>query len=102
MSKSRQKGTGGEREVLKLVQGVRPNARRTPPGSQFDIESQGTGILSPIKVLATRPDRGRWLAVIDLEQFLEVLELDTLRPLLVECKRRKTYSHHTMFETETG
>ena len=96
----RQKGTGGEREIVRAAQGYGLEVRRTPAASRFDVEIRG-GTGRVIDVLATRPDRGQWLASIRLEDLMHLLAShgDAAH---IEVKRFKKFAHHTIFEGKFG
>ncbi len=105
MTASKDKGTGGERELQRLLETWLPHRawRRTAPTSDWDIETADsfpgqTGHI--IRVLATRPDHGVWLLSTRLEAFAEGdVNVD---PIWVEVKRHKAFAHHTIFEDKFG
>lgn len=95
MTASKQKGTGGETELLR-----RMNLRdmvRTPPATTYDLARPG--LSPPVEVLATRPDKGEWLMTLRLEDFLHIFEGDACE-LRVEVKRYKRFSLHTIFTSK--
>lgn len=91
------KGTGGEREVLtKAVAAYGLDATRTPASATFDISVRGsTG--RTLDVLATRPDHGRWLATITLDDLFHILREhgDNAR---IEVKRYRRFSLHGIYD----
>ena len=105
MTASKDKGTGGERELQRLLESMMPHRiwRRTAPTSSWDIETADsfpgqTGHI--IRVLATRPDRGEWLLSTPLAAFaLGDVNVD---PIWVEVKRHKAFAHHSIFNEKFG
>lgn len=99
MNRPRAKGTGGEREVKRFLEdGYGLIVDRMPPSSPFDLRVHGsTG--RTIKVLATRPDRGLWLATITLGDLGHLLEVHGDRAE-VEVKRRRAFPQHTLWSKE--
>jgi len=101
-NKPRQKGTSGEREVLRLL--AIDGLVRTPASSLVDLARPGWNPV--IKVLATRPDYGQWLFTIDLPTFKWlVASLDDHgfeHRLDIEVKRYKKFAQHTIFESKFG
>mgnify|MGYP001610866215 CR=1 FL=1 len=96
----RQKGTGGEREVLLAIEremctGV---ASRRPPSSPYDIEVPGTSGRT-IRALATRPDRGEWLVTVTLKDLVHLAWHSSDR-FEIEVKRHKAFSQHTLWDKE--
>lgn len=91
------KGTGGEREVLtKAISAYGLDATRTPASATYDIAVRGsTG--RTIQVLATRPDHGRWLATIPLDDLFHMLQEhgDNAR---IEVKRYRRFALHTIWD----
>lgn len=105
----KQKGTTGEREVMELLHEAGFNgAVRNPPSATWDITSPSGATelgAEPLEVLATRPDRGRWLATVDLFTLLHWLQTagpDWYPELRVEVKRYARFSLHTIFEKKFG
>ena len=94
MSKSKQKGTGGETELLRRL--AIPGLRRTPASSKHDLEVDGPDC---VYALATRPDRGRWLITIDVDSFLRLYGGQALK---IEVKRYRKFRHHTIWEEKFG
>jgi len=98
----KKKGTGAETELKSLLEARfgRP-FRRTPPGASWDLETaDGRGSADPpIMVLATRPDRGRWLFTMPLEDWADDPSSAEIR---VESKRYKRFAHHTIYEEKFG
>jgi hypothetical protein len=98
----RKKGTQFETEV-RLALGY-PNLRRTAPGTKWDLEEVGS---SPVEILATRPDRGKKLVSLRLEDFAALYDsyclLSGERPgLRIECKRFARFAHHQIFTEKFG
>lgn len=106
MSKQRQKGTGGEREVLNTLKAFGFPAVRNPAAALWDITSPSymTELgAEPLEVLATRPDRGRWLATVDLVSLTSWLsQLEDRPELRVEVKRYARFSLHSIYEKKFG
>ncbi len=73
MSASKKKGTAGETELLAELLELLPHLRRTPPGSKWDLEHQGDEGAVVFDILATRPDRGRWLVTMSLDSFRDLV-----------------------------
>ena len=85
-TRSKAKGTGGERELLRLLNDKGFRLRRREAGAEADLFQDGEHPDSAhLKVLAVRPDRGRWLFTVDLDSFLEFAA--TSDALDVEVKR---------------
>lgn len=96
----RKKGTKGEGEVVRACVDRGLIAVRTPAGSNYDVAVQGsTGRV--IKVLATRPDKGRWLATVELEDLIHML-YGHGDAAAIEVKRYKRFSLHSIFEKKFG
>lgn len=104
---SKKKGTGGETELLRKVNEAwrkvfgRDLLRRNPPSTITDLGPVNPGLTKhrKIGVLATRPDKGRWLITLDLNDFLDVFCNAGYDPWLeVEVKRYKRFSLHSTFE----
>lgn len=111
---SKQKGTAGETELLRLLQDVGGwrwgRAVRNPPSALTDITRPGgqnePAIAQPVQVLATRPDRGQWLFTMDAPTFIRCVEgLDAVgfvaieEPTInIEVKRYARFSLHSIFE----
>lgn len=96
----KQKGTRYETEVVRAAEGYGLTAERRPNGSRYDIGIRG-GTGRTIEGLATRPDKGQTLVTIRLQDFLHLLAShgDAAH---IECKRYKTFAHHTIFESKFG
>ena len=101
----RQKGTGGETELLRLLETALPERkwRKCENGHPWDIETvdepaNPTGYI--IRILATRPDRGQWLLSMPLwayaggDRFVD--------PIQVEVKRHARFAHHSIFDAKFG
>lgn len=96
---SKKKGTQGELEVLRLLQPHIPGLVRNPASALVDLSAPGKGM--PVQILATRPDRGRWLFSMDYED-LAILwdQVDLTDPpaIDIEVKRYVRFSTHQLFE----
>lgn len=74
--RERNKGARGELEVLELVRARWPRATRnfaSGAAGNGDIAHGPEGVC--LEVVATRWDRGPWLAVLELDELLDLLEL---------------------------
>ena len=96
----KQKGTGGEREVVRKAEDYGLEATRTSAGARHDIDIRGS-LGRSLDVLATRPDNGTWLATIRLSDLFHLLSEhgDSAR---IEVKRYKKFAHHSIFEDKFG
>ena len=91
----KQKGTAFEREVLLAAEASGLKVRRTPAGWPWDLEVEGsTGHV--IEALVTRPDRGKALATVRLDDLFHVLR-EHGDPANIECKRYARFVIHTIF-----
>ena len=98
MSVSKQKGTGGEREVRGVFSKYGFRTHRTAPGHPYDIRVEGE-YGPPLHLLATRPDRGQWLVTLRLEDLVSLLAgYDAMTSMEVEVKRYARFAHHRIFE----
>ena len=97
---SKAKGTGGETELRLLLADVMPRLVRTPASSIVDLSQPGTSENEhSVELLATRPDRGRWLVTMSLEDLKRLWELaDPHDSVLIEVKRYARFAHHAIFE----
>jgi hypothetical protein len=107
---ARQKGTGGETELLRLLASLGVEVHRMPAASRWDLDRGNKP--EGHSVLATRPDRGRWLVTMTVEAWADLVKVadryyslddgiaEGTLPLHIEVKRRKTLAHHTLFEQE--
>lgn len=98
---SKKKGTQGELEVLRLLQPHIPGLVRNPASALVDLSAPGKGL--PVQVLATRPDRGRWLFSMDYEDLAMIwddnVELAGMeRAIDIEVKRYTRFATHQLFE----
>jgi len=103
----KQKGTAGETELLLELLGRGINVRRTAPTLPFDLERVGRFGDNGLNVLATRPDRGRWLLTIDLDTFASLVLLADKAlgfegQLNIEVKRYAKFALHTIYESKFG
>lgn len=100
----KKKGTGGENEVVAILVSAGLAARRTSPGMNYDVYVPGSNEDDPFEVLATRPDRGRWLATLPMDDLAELVrfynsvDLAGSHPVHIEVKRYRRFSLHTIFE----
>jgi Holliday junction resolvase len=104
MTASKQKGTKGEGELVKVFRDAGFEVRRTSPGVNHDIEATTKGApkwSEAIQALATRPDRGQWLVSIKLTDFVELLAI-AQGDCDMEVKRHKRFAHHTIYEQKFG
>lgn len=104
-SPSKQKGTAGETELLRILQPWLPRLVRNPSSSIADLTSLPLdGVeFEPIQALATRPDRGRWLIAIEADVFgwlASSVQYQT--PIDIEVKRHAKFAHHKIFEEKFG
>jgi hypothetical protein len=91
----KQKGTGGEREVVLELRMRGIDAVREPASAAWDITVRGsTG--RTINALATRPDHGRWLVTIPFEDFAHILA-EHGDNAHIEVKRYARFALHTIF-----
>jgi len=101
-NKPKAKGTAGETELLRLldIHGL----VRTPASSPVDLARPGWD--PAIEVLATRPDHGQWLFMVDVPTFRWLVDsLDAHgfeHKLNIEVKRYKKFAHHTLYEGKFG
>jgi hypothetical protein len=95
----KQKGTGGELEVVHSAQALGLAAERTSPGMNYDVRvhSARDTDVAFIDVLATRPDRGRWLATVNMDDLFALMAL-TRTGGHVEVKRYARFALHSLFE----
>lgn len=99
-SPSKQKGTGAETEFKLELLDLVPGLVRTPASSNVDLAAPGTG--QPIRILATRPDRGQWLATVDLYDLRYLLGQSPIRPVEIEVKRFARFAHHAIWSKKFG
>lgn len=111
----KQKGTGGETELGRLLAEEQLAFVRTPPTTEYDLTNATPGALElePLEVLATRPDRGQWLMTMRLEDFAALMRAhqdwgvsayNARGPweTHVEVKRYARFAHHSIFERKFG
>ena len=105
MTASKQKGTSGEREVLRRLETIYGIGVvvRTPPASRVDIIAAGLEECA-IGALYTRPDHGCWLVTLSASDFEGLLEAHPLGPphLDVEVKRHAKFAIHSIYEQKLG
>jgi hypothetical protein len=93
---SKAKGTGFEREVTNRGLEYGLNIVREPAGAPWDHTVRGsTG--RTIEALVTRPDRGRALATIALDDLFHILA-EHGDNAHIECKRFARIALHTIYE----
>lgn len=96
---SKKKGTQGENEVVQIFRAVGfRHVKRTSPGVNYDVDVIGD---HPVQVLATRPDRGRWLATLPLDDLAALMASSDIGGQ-VEVKRYAKFSLHTIYEKKFG
>lgn len=102
----RKKGTQGEAEVLQALQLWLPRLVRNPSSSISDLTSpplDQDSSLEAISVLTTRPDRGKWLATVDLDVFGWLASgVEEVVPIDIEVKRHAKFAHHSIWEEKFG
>lgn len=102
---SKKKGTAGEAEVKAILSQVGLTALRTSPGENYDLRIAGRPSNEPFQVLATRPDRGEWLATLrltDLAELLRYYNQGDIYGAEIEVKRYARFSLHTIFNKKFG
>lgn len=97
MSASRQKGTGGERELARKLEASGFTVIRREFGARTDLRIPG--VVGDLFVLATRPDRGDWLFTVDYDTFVD-LAAPYPASFDLEVKRWKQFAHHSLFRDE--
>lgn len=102
----KKKGTAAETTLRSLLEDITGREfRRTEPGCKWDLETADDGSRSqlyesePIRVLATRPDRGEWLLTMTPDEWM--WDPNT-RPIHVEVKRYARFALHTIWERKFG
>lgn len=99
----KKKGTGAETELKSKLNAEGIEVHRTSPGMLYDLERPGDKDVEPIEALATRPDKGRWLVSVDLDDFMYMVNfLAPYIPLHIEVKRYKQFAHHRIYEEKFG
>lgn len=103
MTASKQKGTGGEREVKRAAEAAGFTVDRMPPSSIFDLRLHGKPSMAgrAVNALATRPDNGQWLVSIPLDEFLDLLGYRGYGAH-VEVKRYARFALHTIYQSKFG
>lgn len=95
---SKKKGTGGETELVRLLNKRGLKFRRTPASHSYDLVQEGSFATTPIEALATRPDHGEWLVTMRLDDFsFLLLGQPRLLETHVEVKRYARFSLHSIF-----
>lgn len=100
----KKKGTAYETEIARVFDANGFRAERRDQGSRFDVTVFPSDVpYQVMDVLATRPDRGKTLVSLDLEDFLDLF-VGTLNSieLHVECKRYARFAHHAIYESKFG
>lgn len=110
MTASKQKGTGGETELLRLLATRGIFVVRKPASAPYDLDRPGTEENDDltVKVLATRPNRGQWLFTVDLHTFAILINaldfaanvMGGVAPLQIEVKRWRSFPQHTLWRKE--
>ena len=103
----KKKGTGGETELLRLLEARGLAFVRTPPTTPYDLTNADPNVLelSPLEALATRPDRGEWLVTIRLDDFAELLLRSAEHfawETHIEVKRYARFALHTIWNSKFG
>lgn len=93
----RKKGTDGEREVLRRFRDAGIPVFRSPASSIVDLYRESE--LPPLHILATRPDNGRWMVSLPLDELIPLLGDESLQ---IEVKRYRRFSLHTIWERKFG
>lgn len=97
----KKKGTSAETELKARFEAAGfVDAARTSPGLPFDVNVPGR-LPRQVGALATRPDRGRWLVTITLDDFLDLLRYRGYGAR-VESKRYARFALHSIFEKKFG
>jgi Holliday junction resolvase len=105
---SKQKGTGGETELVRLLAELGLEFVRMPASADYDLTNANPNRLelTPLEALATRPDRGEWLVTLRLEDFAHLLKLtQTFGPpweTHIEAKRYTRFALHTIWNNKFG
>lgn len=104
---SKQKGTGAETELKGKLGELGIEVHRTAASSTYDLDrgNQPEGH----EVLATRPDHGRWLVTVTLEDWAALIraadghyQLSEPGAIHIEVKRYSRFALHTIFEKKFG
>ena len=104
LKRPKSKGTVGENEVLAILAEARLVGKRTSPGVNYDIYVPGRAD-NPFQILATRPDRGEWLATLrlgDVAELIRYYNREDNYPVEIEVKRYARFALHTIFEKKFG
>lgn len=103
---SRKKGTAGEVELMAILEQVTGRSfRRTHAGCRWDLETTDHadyGDLPPVFILATRPDRGRWLLSMTPIDWACPINGTGPVPIRVEVKRYARFALHKIYEGKTA
>ena len=96
-SRSKIKGTGGEREIKLILERLTGRRfRKTGAGAPWDLETVDNDYRQgPIRILATRPDRGEWLLSMHAGDWARDLKTQEIR---VEVNRWAKFWHHSEYE----
>ncbi len=105
---SKQKGTGGETELVAAFRAAGLTANRTPPTTNYDVRVGKAGPDGGLDALATRPDYGQWLVTVRLADFIDLVKvaegfygIDEL-PVNVEVKRYARFALHAIWQKKFG
>ena len=94
--RSKIKGTGGERQLRAILEDLfHRRFRKTGAGEPWDLETADGEDDDPIRVVATRPDRGFWLVTMRPVDWYRNHEEHQIQ---VEVKRWARFAHHTIYE----
>lgn len=104
---SKQKGTGGETELVKLLDQFGIFTARTSPSTKWDLVRLGPNNKDAMPALATRPDRGEWLVTLSLHDYAALVRFADIQtgkdtPLRIEVKRYKRFSLHSIWQEKFG
>jgi hypothetical protein len=106
---SKQKGTGGETELVNLLNARYGNgeapapAERMPNGWTYDVRMWGADGGVPLELLAGRADRKGWFVTLPLNDFLDLYDMAQYPPdLHFESKRYAHISWHGIWEKKFG
>ena len=97
MTPEKKKGTGGENEIKEILElEFGREFRRTSPGCAWDLETIDNAYdQGPIDIVATRPDRGRWLLSMPPQHYGRDPGSQVIR---VEVKRYARFALHKIYE----
>ena len=106
MTASKQKGTKAETELRKLLLQLGLEFHRTAASSLYDLDRGDKP--EGHEVLATRPDNGRWLVTMPVEDWAALVkaaddyyDIKDL-PIHIEVKRYRRFAIHAIYESKFG